>query len=125
METYWSILQSTRGSNLRLTKYDDAILAQFQEEFPEFDVGGVIDEDAMKSKEGKERWRAFISKYEDKIEDFNFGTMVRADAADEYGEKEAIFGTFLLIYLYATIKGLEHIFWKRRDRMRAGIVKNG
>jgi len=108
-----------------LTKYDDAILAQFQEEFPEFDVGGVIDEDAMKSKEGKERWRAFISKYEDKIEDFNFGTMVRADAADEYGEKEAIFGTFLLIYLYATIKGLEHIFWKRRDRMRAGIVKNG
>ena len=46
----------------------------------------------MKSKEGKEKWRNFINQYEKKIEDYNFGTMLRANAAWEYGEKETIFG---------------------------------
>ena len=46
----------------------------------------------MKSKEGKERWRNFINQYDGKIEDFNFGAMLRANPAWEYGEKETIFG---------------------------------
>lgn len=80
------------GSTLRLTKMDDDILAHFRDEFPEWDPAATIDEDAMKSKEGKERWRKFSMAYEKKIDDYNFGTLLRANPRWEYGEKETIFG---------------------------------
>lgn len=92
MTTYWAILEKLPGSKLRLTRYDDEIHEHFKTEFPDFDLAATIDEDAMKSKEGKEKWRAFIEKYDQKVEDYNYGTMLRANPAWEYGEKETIFG---------------------------------
>ncbi len=92
MTTYWSILEKMKGSQLRLTKIDDEILEHFQRAFPEFDAKETIDEDKMKSKEGKERWREFMMSYEKRIDDYNFGTMLRANPKFEYGEKETIFG---------------------------------
>ena len=93
MSTYWAILEKVRGSKLRLTKIDDEIYEHFRKEFPEFDPGETIDEDKMKSKEGKEKWRNFMMAYEKKVDDYNFGTMLRANPKFEYGEKETIFGT--------------------------------
>jgi ATP-binding cassette subfamily B (MDR/TAP) protein 1 len=46
----------------------------------------------MKSKAGKERWRTFINAYENKVDDYNFGTMLRANAAEEYDQDGTIFG---------------------------------
>lgn len=92
MSTYWSILEKIPGSKLRLTKMDDEIYENFKKEFPDFDLEATINEDEMKSKEGKEKWRNFINQYEKKVEDFNFGTMLRANPKWEYGEKETIFG---------------------------------
>lgn len=92
MTTYWAILEKTRGSKLRLTKIDDEIYDHFKKDFPEFDTKATIDEDTMKSKDGKERWRKFIMEYEKRIDDYNFGTMLRANPNFEYGEKETIFG---------------------------------
>lgn len=92
MGTYWSILEKVPGSKLRLTKFDDEILEHFNKEFPDFDLKGTIDEDEMKSKAGKEKWRNFINVYENKVDDYNFGTMLRANAASEYGETGTIFG---------------------------------
>ena len=94
MATYWGILEKIKGSSLRLTRCDDEILEDLKESFPEFDPAETIDEDKMKSKEGKERWRNFMMKYEKKVPEFNFGTMLRANPKFEYGEKETIFGTF-------------------------------
>lgn len=73
-----------------------------------------LDEDWMKSKEGKERWREFIesyallfsrlaatlhsqippshARYKDKVKDYNFGSLIRTDARQEYGETNTIFG---------------------------------
>ena len=92
MTTYWAILEKARGSKLRLTKIDDDIYQHFKKEFPEFDSTGTINEDQMKSKEGKERWRNFMMAYEKRVDDYNFGTMLRANPKFEYGEKETIFG---------------------------------
>lgn len=92
MTTYWSILERMRGSKLRLTKIDDEIHEHFKSEFPDFDPAATINEDEMKSKTGKERWRNFIMAYEKRVDDYNFGTMLRASAASEYEEKETIFG---------------------------------
>ncbi|TKA32475.1 hypothetical protein B0A50_01583 [Salinomyces thailandicus] len=98
MTTYWAILEKMPGSKLRLTKFDDDILDHFKREFPDYDLKATIDEDSMKSKEGKERWRNFINEYEKKVDDYNFGTMLRANPAWEYGEKESIFAVRMQFY---------------------------
>jgi hypothetical protein len=94
MSVYWSLLEKLPGSKLRLTRLDDQILEHFKSEFPDFDPAGEIDEDKMKNKEGKEKWRKFALAYEkgdNKIDDYNFGTMLRKSPKTEYGEKETIF----------------------------------
>ncbi|AEO59825.1 hypothetical protein MYCTH_2025277, partial [Thermothelomyces thermophilus ATCC 42464] len=91
MQTYWSILERVKGSSLRLTKLDDEIYEHLKRDFPDFDPAETIDEDKMKSKEGKERWRNFMMAYEKKVDDYNFGTMLRANPKWEYGKDETIF----------------------------------
>lgn len=94
--TYWAILEKVRGSQLRLTKMDDDIYEHFKREFPDFDPAAPIDEDSMKSKEGKEKWRKFIKEYEKKISDYNFGTILRVSPGVEYDQDTTIFGRLLL-----------------------------
>lgn len=60
-------MEKVKASELRLTKLDNEIYEHFQKDFPEVDVSKVIDEDAMKSKEGKERWRKFMQAYEKRV----------------------------------------------------------
>lgn len=101
MEIYWSILEKVRGSKLRLTRLDDKILEHFQRDFPEFDPAQTINEDDMKSAEGKERWRKFITAYEsgaDKIEDFNFGTMLRLNPKFEHRQDTTMFAVRMQFY---------------------------
>lgn len=92
MSTYWSILEKVKGSTLRLTKLDDDIYEHLKKDFPEFDPAATIDEDEMKSKTGKERWRNFMMAYEKKVDDYNFGTMMRAGPETEYDQDTTIFG---------------------------------
>lgn len=91
METYWSILEKVKGSALRLTKIDDDIYEHLQKDFPEFDPAVTIDENQLKSPEGKRRWREFLMAYENKIDDYNFGTMVRASPKTDYTQEGTIF----------------------------------
>lgn len=48
----------------------------------------------MKSKAGKEKWRAFMMEYEKKVDDYNFGTMLRNSPKVEYEEESTIFGMY-------------------------------
>ena len=91
LETYWAILEKVPGSKLRLTKIDDEILEHLKRDFPEFDPAATIDEDELKSKSGKERWRKFMMAYEKRVDDYNFGTIVRTAANVEYEEHTTIF----------------------------------
>ena len=101
MTTYWSILEKIPGSKLRLTRMDDQILEHFHKDFPDFDPAKELDEDEMKGKEGKEKWRNFCMAYEkgeNKVEDYNFGTMLRKSPKTEYGERETIFAVRMQFY---------------------------
>ncbi|KAK4032062.1 polysaccharide biosynthesis-domain-containing protein [Parachaetomium inaequale] len=91
MQTYWSILERVKGSSLRLTRMDDDIYDHLKRDFPDFDPAATIDEDQMKSKAGKERWRNFMMVYEKTVDDYNFGTMLRSSPKFEYGQDETIF----------------------------------
>lgn len=94
MSTYWAILEKVKGSQLRLTKIDDEILEHLKTDFPEFDPAKTIDEDEMKSKTGKDRWRKFLMQYEKRVDDYNFGTMLRNSPKAEYSQDDTIFGEF-------------------------------
>jgi hypothetical protein len=52
----------------------------------------------LKSKAGKERWRKFIAEYENKVEDYNFGTMLRASPDIEYSQEGTIFAVRMQFY---------------------------
>lgn len=97
-QTYWSILERRRGSELRLTKLDDEIEQHLYEVLPDFDPAQRLDEDQIKSKAGKEIWRAFMMKYEKTVEDYNFGTLLRRSARDEYGEDTTMFAARMQFY---------------------------
>lgn len=60
--------------------------------FPDFDPAKPLDEDEIKSPEGKEKWRNFMMAYSKKIDDYNFGTIVRTRADGEYTNEGTIFG---------------------------------
>mmetsp|Transcript_1663 Transcript_1663/g.1651 ORF Transcript_1663/g.1651 Transcript_1663/m.1651 type:complete len:145 (-) Transcript_1663:71-505(-) len=99
-ETYWSLLEKIPGSKLKLTKYDDRIYDQLLEDFPEFKdpaAAAVIEEASMKSPSGKAKWRAFCDKFKD-IEDYNFGTLLRSKATDEYSQEGTIFAVRIQFY---------------------------
>ncbi|KAF5351467.1 hypothetical protein D9757_012054 [Collybiopsis confluens] len=84
-QTYWNLLAIVPPKDLRLTKIDDEIFKHTMETFPElakepYQNLTKLDEDWMKSAEGKERWRVFIAEYEKKVKDHNFGSLIRTDA---------------------------------------------
>uniref|UniRef100_A0A0A9YVK1 UPF0368 protein Cxorf26 n=1 Tax=Lygus hesperus TaxID=30085 RepID=A0A0A9YVK1_LYGHE len=91
-EVYFNILCSVDPKVLRLTKHDDSIYTTFREDFPDLDVK-LIDEDSMKSVEGKQKWRAFCEKFKETVEDFSFGTLLRANVEGDYSEKNSILTT--------------------------------
>lgn len=71
---------------------DNDILEHLKTDFPEFDASVTINEDELKSKANKERWRKFMMAYEKKIDDYNFGTMLRTNPKFEYDQDTTIFG---------------------------------
>ncbi|KAM0793632.1 hypothetical protein ACM66B_001064 [Microbotryomycetes sp. NB124-2] len=95
-EAYMNLIKKMRPSTLkRLTKWDDEILEAFEKAFPELQSDeklSKLSEEEMKSKEGKERWRKFMMPFEHRIDDYNFGTLIRADCQGDYTEENSIFG---------------------------------
>lgn len=99
-ETYWNLLRAIPGSKLKLTKFDDDIYNKLIEDFPEFKEPKncyEISEEDMKSKTGKEKWRNFCEAFK-QIEDYNFGTLLRTKADEEYGQETTIFVVRIQFY---------------------------
>ncbi|KAI0708661.1 hypothetical protein C8Q76DRAFT_799893 [Earliella scabrosa] len=86
-------------------RIDDEIFEHAMQTFPElaeneYEKVVKLDEDWMKSDEGKKRWRDFIQQYEKKVKDYNFGSLIRTDARQEYSETNTIFVTRIQFYVY-------------------------
>lgn len=50
---------------------DQEIYDHLMEVFPDFDSAAPLNEDEMKSEVGKEKWRLFMKKYEQKVRDYH------------------------------------------------------
>ncbi|KAJ7719413.1 DUF757-domain-containing protein [Mycena metata] len=102
-QTYWNLIEKVPPRELKLTKIDDEIYTHTLATFPELAEDDhaklrTLDEEGMKSAEGKERWRLFIESYKKKVKDYNFGSLIRTDASQEYGERNTIFVTRIQFY---------------------------
>ncbi|KAG6832865.1 hypothetical protein H0H87_012797 [Tephrocybe sp. NHM501043] len=98
-QTYWNLLEKVAPRELKLTQLDQEIFDHTKELFPELfenDNAKLIklDEDFLKSEDGKKKWRTFHAAYEKRVKEHNFGCLIRTDANEEYGEKSTIFGMF-------------------------------
>ncbi|XP_062570732.1 protein PBDC1-like [Saccostrea cucullata] len=88
-ETYFNLISSVDPTVLKLTQIDDEIYTEFRKEFPDFKID-VIREEDLKSPEAKEKWRPFINSFEKRVEDFNYGTLLRLDCTKDYTEENSI-----------------------------------
>lgn len=82
------LLCSVDPRSLKLTPYDDQIYRTFREDFPNFQVAKVT-ENEMKSPAAKQNWRVFIEKF-NKLEDYSYGTLMRADSSLDFGQHNSI-----------------------------------
>jgi len=93
-QTHWNVITRIPPRQLKLTPIDDEIFEDFKKEFPELadypEKLGNLPEDELKNAEAKKRWRAWMAKYEKKVQDYNFGTLLRNKAKEEYGESNAM-----------------------------------
>lgn len=112
-DVYFNLITSVDPKLLRLTKFDDEIYTKFREMFPDMKID-VIDESEMKSADGKADWREFIEHFKDKVEDYNFGTLLRIDCKEGYTQENTTFSVrtqFLAIEIARNREGLN-------DRLR-------
>ncbi|CAF0835248.1 unnamed protein product [Rotaria sp. Silwood1] len=91
-ETYFNLLCAVDPKQLRLSRHDDQIYSRFRELFPDFKID-VLDENKIKSNEGKQLWRPFCEEFRDLIDEYNYGTLVRTDSKGEYTNEN----TFLVV----------------------------
>lgn len=71
---------------------DDDLYEDFRKTFPDLDIAKMSLADINGSNLIKEKWRNFIMPYEHKIALYNFGTLLRLDAARPYSEDNTYFG---------------------------------
>ncbi|THH03241.1 hypothetical protein EW145_g6412 [Phellinidium pouzarii] len=140
-QVYWNLIEKVKPTELRLTKIDDEIFEDLSAKFPElvtspYDKLIKLDEEWMKSSDGKKRWRDFIEGYKDKVKDYNFGSLIRMDCRDEYGETNTIFVTRMQIarnrlglndgaHLLAIREAEKERLQKEKERLDAERAKKG
>ncbi|KAL7299849.1 hypothetical protein TKK_0007183 [Trichogramma kaykai] len=103
---YFNLLSSVDPKNLKLTPHDDVIYKAFRDLFPDFKID-VINEDELKSPASKEKWRPFCEKFKDTVEDYSFGTLIRADCKEDYSQENSILTTRIQFIAIETARNRE------------------
>ena len=85
-EVYFKLIHAFDPSKLKLTLFDDIIYNEYMRYFKNLKID-VIDEEELKSEDAKVIWRPFVEQYKGKIDDYNFGTLIRKDCSKDYSEE--------------------------------------
>jgi hypothetical protein len=51
-----------------------------------------LNEEDFKTDKAKAKWRDWINKYEKRVNEYNFGSLLRIDPRDDYTEQNTMFG---------------------------------
>ncbi|PVU96495.1 hypothetical protein BB559_002357 [Furculomyces boomerangus] len=115
-ETYWGILQQRPGSSLKLTKIDDEIYTTFRNVFPDLNIEHLKETEDFKNEKAKAKWRGYIKQFENRVNDFSFGTLIRINSHEGYSEENSMFLTriqFLCIEIARSKEGFNDEFFSK------------
>lgn len=98
MDTQW----------LRLTPHDDLIYTHFRQDFPDLNVS-YIKEHEIKNNTNKAKWRIFCEKFKNIVEDYSFGTLLRADTKGDYSEENTILVPRVQFYAIEIARNRENL----------------
>jgi hypothetical protein len=96
---------------LCMRRIDDEIYEDFRKNFPDLDIRRLNEED-FKSEPAKKKWREFMMPYEKRVNDYNFGSLLRIDTTGDYTEENTMFAMrmqFLCIEIARNREGLNTI----------------
>ncbi|XP_074642885.1 protein PBDC1-like [Tubulanus polymorphus] len=89
-DVYFNLICAVADTKiLTLTKMDDEIYTKFREQFKDLKVDN-INVDLLKSAEGKEKWRPYCEDFKDRLEDYNFGTLLRIDCTKKHDDANTV-----------------------------------
>ncbi|CAN0000493.1 protein PBDC1 [Lampetra fluviatilis] len=114
-EVHYNLLCSVDPRFLHLSPNDDEIYSAFRAAFPALPLQSLSHEH-LKSPEAKEKWRSFCLEFEGRVDDFNFGTLLRLESAEPYSESNTILATriqFLAVEIARNREGLNSKHWER------------
>ncbi|KAJ3113999.1 hypothetical protein HDU96_002643 [Phlyctochytrium bullatum] len=115
-ETFFKLISSGLDvKKLRLTKIDDEIYEDFRKEFPDLPVAQLRETDDFKTAAAKEKWRNWMTKYETKVADYNFGTLLRIRSAEDYSESNAFFVTRIQFYAIEIARNKEGVQYTKPE----------
>ncbi|KAK2703627.1 protein PBDC1-like [Artemia franciscana] len=121
-QVYFNLVCAIPTKLLRLTPHDDKIFSDFRTQFKDLDVR-QIKEDELKSAESKEKWRPFCESFKDLVEDFNFATLLRLDAHQDYSEANTCIVPrvqFLAIELARNREGVNEVLKEKFKPQKLG-----
>lgn len=87
---------------------DSTIYKMFREVFPDLNVR-TINENELKSEESKAKWRPFCEQFKNCVEDYSYGTLLRADASKGYDEDNSILVTRIQFYAIELARNFEGV----------------
>lgn len=112
--SHFQLICTLDPRTVQLTPFDDVIYATFRQDFPNLDIAVLSDYD-LKDPSEKIRWRAYIEKF-NKVEDFSFGTLLRADASQDNSPENTLLVVriqFLAIEIARNREGLNDSIRKK------------
>jgi len=102
---------------LRLTPHDEQICRAFRDTFPDMKVD-KIDEDELKSPESKTKWRSFCEQFKGIVEDYSFGTLLRAICTEDYSEENSILTSRIQFYAIELARNREGLNDSIREKYK-------
>ena len=82
----------------------------------------------IQNKEGKEKWRNWCEQYKERVQDYNFGTLLRLDPTDDYTEKNSCFALrvqFLAIEIARNKEGKNQKIFEAAKAAKEAAAKSG
>ena len=83
----------------------------------------MLNEDELKSEEGKNMWRPFCEQFKDIVEDYSFGTLIRADCRGDYSPENSILTSRIQFYAIELARNREGLNDQIRQKFKPQKVE--
>lgn len=107
-DIYFNMLCSVDTRWLQLTPHDDLIYTHFKQDFSDLNIS-YINENEIKNSVNKAKWRLFCEKFKNIVEDYSFGTLMRADTKGDYSEENTMLVPRVQFYAIEIARNRENL----------------